>query len=93
MFSSIHRVGEEVLPQVMIDRLCVFGSYNDSELYSRNRTLIDALAACSAEVVEVRPGPTRNSASNHQRLSTIMNLVATAYVVIGNLASLARDFR
>jgi len=91
MFSSSDRVGEEVLPQLKINRLCVFGSYDDSELYSRNRTLIDALAACSAEMVEVRPGPTRNRASNHQRLATIMSLFETAFGVIGSFISLARQ--
>ena len=91
MFSPSDRVGEVVLPQLKINKLCVFGSYDDSELYSRNRTLIDALAACAAEVVEVRPGHARKQASNHQRLATIMNLFATAYGVIANLVSFARQ--
>ena len=91
MFSSSDQVGEEVLPQLKINRLCVFGSYDDSELYSRNRTLIAALAACSVEMVEVRPGHRRERGSNHQRLATIKSLFVTAFGVIGSFISLARQ--
>jgi glycosyltransferase involved in cell wall biosynthesis len=91
MFSLIDSVGGAVLPRKKINTLCVFGSYDDSELYSRNRTLIDALAACSAKVVEVRPGRRRERASNHQRIANAVSLFATALDIIGNIVSLARQ--
>ncbi len=37
------------------ERLCIFGCYVDTELYPRNRTLIDALGGLFSSTVEVRP--------------------------------------
>ncbi len=77
--------------QQTIRRLCVFGSYDDSALYSRNRKLIDALAACSADVVEVRVERQEGHKSNHGRLSSLGNLGRTAVRQIQSMLSLLRQ--
>jgi glycosyltransferase involved in cell wall biosynthesis len=79
------------LPRRKIQKLCVFGSFDDSELYYRNRSLIDALTACSEDVVEVRPDRKRQGASNHQRLASAGKLFSTALGTAGDFVSLVRQ--
>ncbi|MEH6589922.1 MAG: glycosyltransferase [Halioglobus sp.] len=79
------------MPRQKIKKLCVFGSFDDSELYSRNSSLIGALTACSAQVVEVRPSHKSQVASNHQRLASAGGLLNTALGVVKNFASLTRQ--
>jgi glycosyltransferase involved in cell wall biosynthesis len=70
--------------QKLIGKLCVFGSYDDSELYSRNRVLIDSLSLNAECVYELRPSHQAQSVNNHQRLSSVRKLLST-------LCRLARD--
>ena len=84
MFCPVDLVCEAVLQRKKIHKLCIFGSFDDSEFYSRNRSLIDALAACSDQVVEVRPQRKREEGSNHQRLATAGKLFATVFEILGN---------
>ncbi|MFT5484283.1 MAG: glycosyltransferase involved in cell wall biosynthesis [Halieaceae bacterium] len=81
------------MPRQKIQKLCVFGGYDDSEFYSRNRSLIDALAACSEEVVEVRPNRKQKGVSNHQRLASAGKLFSTAFGVAGDFLSLVQQMK
>ena len=72
-------------------KLCVFGCYEDSELYSRNRALIDAMADSFTEIDEIRPASRSGRRGNHGRLSSIWRLPRTVYEVIRDSWSLARE--
>jgi len=79
------------LTQRKFGKLCVFGSYDDSELYSRNRMLVEVLSLNCSELVEVRPGPRRHAVSNQVRLSSLGRMLQTGLGVMGNFFSLARQ--
>ncbi len=79
------------LTQQKFGKLCIFGSYEDSELYSRNRVLVEALALNCSELIEVRPGPRRQTANNQKRLSSLGRLLQTGLGMVGNFFSLARQ--
>ncbi|MEP4147235.1 MAG: glycosyltransferase [Halioglobus sp.] len=72
----------------LIGKLCVFGSYDDSELYSRNRTLIDVLSSNAEYVDELRPHRAREETNNHQRLSSLPMLLSTVCRLIKDGTSL-----
>ncbi len=71
-------------------KMCVFGCFDDSEFYSRNRTLINALAVDCSKVVEVRPRSSSGMGrSNHERLSSFKRLAVTAVGIVRDFLSLA----
>ncbi|TXS96693.1 glycosyltransferase family 4 protein [Parahaliea maris] len=74
-------------------RLCVFGSYVDSEYYARNRVLIDALSQSSIEVIEVRAAKSSKHQSNQEKLSSVRGLVRTIIQLFVDAAFLLRQRR
>lgn len=83
---------ESRLPQKRFGSLCVFGSYEDSELYSRNRILINALSVHCDEVVEVRSRPRSGNRNNQLRVSSFGRLIQTAWSMVAGFFSLARQW-
>ena len=83
--------GGATLSQQISGTLCIFGSYDDSELYTRNRTLVRAVSACATKVLEVRPEKSRIEDSNHRRISSVAGLFRTLLEQMGNFWSLARQ--
>ena len=56
------------------DKLCVFGNFEDNELYSRNSSIVAAVSELAGETVELRPPRGSSADSNHQRLSGISRI-------------------
>ncbi len=81
------------MSQPEFGKMCVFGSFDDSELYSRNRKLIDALTAHCSSVVEVRPRPRTRTESNQAKLSSPVKLLRSGLHLVGNFFSLASQWR
>lgn len=79
------------LTQQKIGKLCIFGSYDDSELYSRNRVLIEALSLNCSELVKVRPRPRRQTVNNRERLSSLGRLLQAGLGMVGDFFSFARQ--
>lgn len=71
--------------------MCVFGCFDDSELYSRTRVLIDALACHCSSVVEVRPQSKNRAGSNHRRVSSSLRIFQTAAYSVRDFFSLFRQ--
>ncbi|MEP0203689.1 MAG: glycosyltransferase [Halioglobus sp.] len=71
-------------------KLVIFGCYDDSELYSRNQVLVEALSEEFSEVILVRSKSStgRLPANNHQRLSGLLAAAKTATSLVGKYMSL-----
>lgn len=72
-------------------KMCVFGSFDDSELYSRTRVLIDALDFHCSSVIEVRPQSKSRLGNNHRRVSSFLRLIQTAAYSIRDFFSFFRQ--
>lgn len=74
-------------------KLCVFGCFKDSELYSRNRILITALSTFFDEVVELRPDHELNKTPIHLPLSSPKGILRALWMSASGFASLFRQRR
>jgi glycosyltransferase involved in cell wall biosynthesis len=79
------------LQQGKINSLCVFGSFEDSELYSRNRVLIETLSNCVDKVSLVRPHVSGRSLNNHQRVASVGALLSSVWEQVRHACSLFRQ--
>ncbi len=74
-------------------RICVFGCFEDSDLYMRNRVLIEALSASGATVELVRPEREGVSDNLHRRTKSLTGLIQYGLDQIGAFVSLFRQRR
>lgn len=74
-------------------KLCVFGCFKDSDLYSRNRTLITALSTFFDETVEIRPDQQIEGEEKHRPLSSLPGILQAIWTSTSAFASLFKQRR
>lgn len=74
-------------------RLCIFGCFDDTELYPRNRTLIDALSANFATSFEVRPSNQSTDIKKHRKKTSLMGMLHALCFSLSGFWSLAKQAR
>lgn len=75
------------------EKLCVFGCFVDTELYPRNRTLIDALSRLFSSTVEVRPANKLSRTVEHDKKRGTVDLLSSAWYYLLAFFSLLRQAR
>ena len=73
------------------DTLCIFGCFEDNELYSRNRTLIKALSKNFESSVEVRPVGHSKGTDKHKPKTSVTGIFRSIYSSLAGFYSLAKQ--
>lgn len=71
--------------------MCVFGGYQDTDLYPRNRALIEAVSRNFDSVVEVRPATPAKSSVRHRDVARLKTLFRLIWRYLATFFSLARQ--
>ena len=74
-----------------LDTLCIFGCFEDNELYSRNRILINALSKNFDSSIEVRPAGHSKTTEKHKPKTSVTGIFHSLYSSLAGFWSLARQ--
>jgi glycosyltransferase involved in cell wall biosynthesis len=70
-------------------QICVFGCFLDSDLYVRNRVLVDCMAQEGRSIEWVRPSFVRTATSHHSKIGSVGRLLASLLEQLRCFCSLA----